>query len=141
MEFRIIMLLADINFVIDLLRKKYDLKDLKDKVEKEIISISLITLSELYTGLHYIKSKLGENTYRKKEFELRAALLTFDILKLNAQIMESAGSMRRTRLAEGKTIDLVDLIIGATALFYDAKAIISRNFSHFNCWELPIIQY
>lgn len=135
------MIIADTTFVIDLLRNRGNVSHVQKNILQDSIGLSLISISELFTGLFYTKRKLGEAVFLKKSKELKSVLLSFDILSLNEAIMELSGQMRGILLYQGAKIDLIDLIIGATAKYYNAKSIITRNRLHFTCWELPILEY
>ncbi|MHA1919073.1 MAG: type II toxin-antitoxin system VapC family toxin, partial [Promethearchaeota archaeon] len=127
------MILADTTFVIDLLRNRYNVKKIKVGLENVNIALSMISISEIYTGLYYSKSVLGEKLFKKKQEDVQKILLNLDILELNENIVISAGEMRANRLLNGKPIDIVDLIIGATGKFYNVDSIITRNNKHFDC--------
>lgn len=135
------MILTDTTFIIDLLRNRHDVEQIKDDFENKNFALSLISISEIYTGLHYTKLKLGEETFKKKLKGVQKILLNFDILELNEEIMISAGKMRANRLSKGKPIDMVDLIIGATGKFYNTESIITRNIKHFECWGINLVEY
>ncbi|MHA1602216.1 MAG: PIN domain-containing protein [Promethearchaeota archaeon] len=135
------MILADTTFIIDLLRNRYDVDQLGEKFKNNNISLSMISISEIYTGLYYTKSKLGEKSFKRKLKEVQSILLNFDILELNEEIMIMAGKMNANRLLEGKAIDMVDLLIGATGKFYHTNSIITRNIKHFECWEINLVNY
>ncbi|MHA1646530.1 MAG: hypothetical protein ACTSVL_03060, partial [Promethearchaeota archaeon] len=83
----------------------------------------------------------GEKSFKRKLKEVQSILLNFDILELNEEIMIMAGKMNANRLLEGKAIDMVDLLIGATGKFYHANSIITRNIKHFECWEINLVNY
>ena len=135
------MILTDTTFIIDLLRNRHDIDHIKENFENENIALSLISIGEIYTGLYYTKSKLGEKSFKKKLKEVQNILLNFDILELNENIMICAGEMSANRLLKGKPIDMVDLIIGATGNFYNVKSIITRNIKHFDCWGIHLVNY
>ena len=135
------MLLADTTFVVDLLRNRHNVKKVQKNYESENIGLSVISISELYTGLYYTQQKLGEEIFNKKLKDLQKILLNFDIMELNEEIMAFAGEMRALQLLKGKTIDMMDLIIGATGKFYHVGSIITRNTAHFECWKIPLVDY
>lgn len=135
------MILTDTTFIIDLLRNRNDVEKIKDDFENENIALSLISISEIYTGLYYTKSKLGEKLFKVKLNEVQNILLNIDILELNEEIMIFAGKMRANRLLKGEPIDMVDLVIGATGEFYNVKSIITRNIKHFECWGIHLVSY
>ena len=135
------MLLADTTFVIDLLRNRHNVSEVQKRHENENIGLSLLSISELYTGLYYTQQKLGEEIFNQKLKDLQNILLNFDIMDSNEVIMVFAGEMRANQLMKGNTIDMVDLIIGATSKFYHVSSIITRNIAHFECWKIPLIDY
>ncbi len=135
------MILADTTFIIDLLRNRHDVEQIKEDFGNKNIAVSLISISEIYTGLYYTKSKLGEESFKKKLKEIQNILLNFEILELNEEIMISAGKMSANRLLKGKPIDMVDLVIGAIGKFYNVKSIITRNIKHFECWGINLVNY
>ena len=135
------MILADTTFIIDLLRNRHDVKQIKENFENENIALSLISISEIYTGLYYTKSKLGEESFKKKLKDVQNTLLNYEILEMNEEIMIYAGKMSANRILKGNPIDMVDLVIGATGKFYNVKSIITRNIKHFECWGIKIVNY
>ncbi|MHA1672928.1 MAG: type II toxin-antitoxin system VapC family toxin [Promethearchaeota archaeon] len=135
------MILADSTLVIDLLRQRHGVKDILKQYQQTSLAISLISIAELYTGLHYTQKKLGNKIFEQKKKELESTLAQFEILELNADIMILAGKIRAQRLLEGIPIDSSDLIIGATGFFFHATGIMTRNTPHFECWQIPIIKY
>ncbi|UYP44172.1 hypothetical protein NEF87_000457 [Candidatus Lokiarchaeum ossiferum] len=135
------MILADTTFVIDLLRSRHNVTTLQKKMKDETIGLSLLSISELYTGLYYTKNKLGDEVFTKKEGILQKVLSHFEIFELNEAIMVLAGKKRAAQIVAGNPIDLVDLIIGASAKYFCADAILTRNISHFNCWNINILDY
>ncbi len=135
------MILADSTLVIDLLRQRHGVQDILKQYQQSYLAISLISIAELYTGLHYTRKKLGNKIFEQKKKELESTFAQFEILELNADIMMLAGKMRAQRLLEGNPIDLGDLIIGATGFFFHATGIMTRNIPHFECWQIPIVKY
>lgn len=134
------MILVDSNFLIDLLRGNRDFSVFREKVTDETYSISLLTLSELYSGVYYMGHKYGKTYLTKLINPLKSLLTHFIILNLNEDIMELAGEMSGKLKSEGRVIELMDLIIGATATYYNAKYIVTNNKKHFECWNIPFIE-
>ena len=135
------MLLADTTFVIDLLRNRHNVREVQKDYGSENIGLSLISISELYTGLYYTQQKLREEIFSEKLKDLQNILLNFDIMELNEDIMVFAGEMRAKQLLKGVTIDMMDLIIGATGKFYHVNSILTRNTTHFECWQISLVDY
>ncbi len=135
------MILADTTFVIDLLRNRHNVKKIQEIIKDEPIGLSLLSIGELYTGLHYTQMKLGLDSFIQKEKDLQKILTRFEIFELNEAIMILAGKTSAIQLIDGNPIAMVDLIIGATAKYYCVDSILTRNLKHFSCWNLNLIDY
>lgn len=107
------MVILDTNIIIDHLRQKERdtalIKAAKEKTKKNL-SISTITIQELYEG----KSTIKQN----EEEYLLATITPLNILSYNYEIAQTAGKIARDL---NKPIELADAAIAATAIVNEAS--------------------
>lgn len=126
------MILADTTFIIDLINSdsgaiaKAKLID-EDQIQ---IFISSITVQEYLRGIYY-KFYSDEDLLHKKLYAAESDLARFQTIDFDYQIAKIAGSIDADLTVNGKQVGLADVIIGATAKFYDL-IILTRNSDHFN---------
>ncbi len=116
--------LLDTDTIIYFLNKNSSVKARMEKEGLKNISISIITLFELYFGAynsHRIKGNI--NTINK----LRNAIHIFQI---NDSILNSFGKTKTFLKKGGELIGDFDLVIATTALAHDLT-LITNNISHF----------
>src|SRR6056297_1352832 len=135
------MIIVDTNVIIDIERGKDNVKRSISQYPDEIFSISLISVVELFDGVGYTKSKLGEDFSNKKATNLRKILSDFSILPLNRDLMELVGLKQGELRSKGFIFDLEDIIIGISGEKYNANLLITRNKKHFKHFSIPIESY
>jgi tRNA(fMet)-specific endonuclease VapC len=86
---------------------------------------SSITVAELSVGAHLAQ--------RKDALEKTLHLLEIvEIIDLDARIAIEAGEIYASLVKKGKTVELTDCLIAATALSTGITKIVTRNIKHFD---------
>ncbi len=120
--------LIDTDVIIDFLRgHPQSIAFIKSSVD--IISISTVSIAELYSGVK------GET----EKQELNDFLNLFPILDVTSEIAVKAGSFRNTYLKSHR-LGLGDALIGATALHHGLK-VKTLNCKHFPMFENLVPPY
>ena len=135
------MIIVDSTVLIDIERGRDPIKQLLEQYSSEEIAISMITIRKMYVGLGVTLKKRGEKAYFLKRSHIEQILEDFVFYDINQAILERAGIKEGELLSDGITIDSNDLIIGATAEFYKADKIITRNSVLFDVWSIQIESY
>ena len=123
--------LIDSDYVANYLGAKPYATELLSSLLAEGISISLITFGEIYEGIYY-----GRDPQRS-EVVFRQFLRSVDILPLNRSIMQRFGRIRGDPRQRGQLIGDPDILIAATALYYDL-ILLTRNQKHFQ--RIPLLK-
>lgn len=128
------MVILDTNIIIDHLRQSPDkvsfLRKVSNKISKENLSISVISIQELYEG----QSTKKEN----KEKYLLATISPLKILPYTYEIAKLAGEIAREYKGN---IELADAAIAATTII-NGGSLFSLNKKHFQgIRELEIVSF
>ena len=102
------MVILDTNILIDALRKKSEktfLEEILETTSKEDLSISVITIQELYQGRSVMESE--------KEKDMQTLLAPLKILPYSYDVAKQAGEIVREKQYE---ITFADAAIAATAI-------------------------
>jgi tRNA(fMet)-specific endonuclease VapC len=116
--------LVDSDWVIDYLRGREEAVNLLRSMAPDGIAISILTFGEVYQGVLFGRDR--ENNERAFRNFLRGA----DVLTLNRSIMRRYAELRGNLRAQGQIIDVPDLLIAATAIYYHL-IIVTRNLTDF----------
>jgi tRNA(fMet)-specific endonuclease VapC len=116
--------LVDSDWVIDYLRGREEAVSLLRSMAPDGIAISILTFGEVYQGVLFGRDR--ENNERAFRNFLRGA----DVLTLNRSIMRRYAELRGNLRAQGQIIDVPDLLIAATAIYYHL-IIVTRNLTDF----------
>ncbi len=116
--------LIDTDILIYSLKGKEEVLDNFRKKREEPKSISVITYGELIHGAK--KSKYEE----KNLANVRRLIEIFPVIHVTPAIMETFGEIKAKLEKEGRIIDDMDLLIGATALTHNL-ILVTNNVSHF----------
>ena len=126
------MVVLDTSIIIDHLRSSRSrpslLRDIVEKYPKESFALSLLSVQELYEG----QSSLSE----AKEKDLLATISPLKLLPYTYEIAKSAGIIARD---VGRSIELADAAIAATAIANRAKLYTLnlrdfRDIPHLDLW-------
>jgi tRNA(fMet)-specific endonuclease VapC len=121
------MVCLDTAFIADLFRKNPDAeRKLKELVEaNEAISVTVITLAELYQGAY----KSSRSNVEKARIE--QIKRNFLILEMDERDAEKFGELASFLEKSGKKVSDRDVLIAAIAISKGEKAIVTRNAKHF----------
>ena len=117
--------LIDTDWIIDYLKSVIPVEKKIRELYTQGLAVSIISLAELYEGVHSSK-------YPAKEKELLDRFFESDlkILGINENICNIFGQERSKLRKRGKLIDNFDLLIASTALNYKLT-ILTNNRKHF----------
>lgn len=134
------MKILDTNVLIDLDQHPEKFKESIEKLATEnILYISSVTVFELWWGAYYSHLKKKKNDNLGKEFD--EFLSAFVIINLDSEIAIKASTISVNLQLVGKTIDLHDLYIAATAKILDVP-LVTNNIKHFeDIKDLAIIKW
>ena len=94
----------------------------------ESLSISFMTLSELYFGA-YKSQKVNYNLLNVERLKS-----TLTVLESNSNVCETFGRLKTSLFQRGNPIDDADIFIAACALVHD-KILITNNEKHFRMMQ------
>jgi len=123
--------LVDSDWVVDYLAGRQQAVSLLTSVWQDGIAISLITFGEIYEGIYY-----GRDPQRS-EAVFRQFLRSVDVLPLNRSIMQRFARLRGDLRQRGQLIGDPDILIAATALYYNLT-LLTRNRSHYQ--HIPLLK-
>ena len=123
--------LVDSDWVVDYLAGKQQAVSLLTSVWQDGIAISLITFGEIYEGIYY-----GRDPQRS-EAVFRQFLRSVDVLPLNRSIMQRFAHIRGDLRQRGQLIGDPDILIAATALYYNLT-LLTRNKNHYQ--RVPLLK-
>ncbi len=132
------MVCLDTCFIADLFRKNSDAeKKLLDLVNAgEEISITIISVAELYYGAYKSKRKAQEKV------KVKEAVEKFNIFELELVGAEKFGALMSDLDRTGNKIADRDVLIAAIALSHGEKSIVTRNEKDFaKISELSVTTY
>lgn len=108
------MVVLDTNIIIDHLRQSSDkktyLKTLVKKFGESNLAISIITVQEIYEG--------KSTQEREQEEKFLDTISHFKILPYTFEVAQFAGEIARDL---GRSIELADAVIAATAIIHDCQ--------------------
>jgi tRNA(fMet)-specific endonuclease VapC len=117
--------LVDTDWVIHWLNGHEKIRRRLDEVKEEGLAVSVISLAELYEGVHY-----GRNR-RAAEDGLRGFLMGADLLSVDQATAEVFGRERGRLRTARKIIGDFDLMIAASALRH-SLTLLTNNRRHFD---------
>ncbi len=125
------MWLADTTFIIDLVNNDEGAVKMAQIIDRmhSVVFISAITIQEYLRGIYYLfGNKL--NQIDKKLSKAEGDLARFSGLELNYNVAKAAAKIDADLTRKGEQIGYADVLIGATAQFYQLT-ILTRNDKHF----------
>jgi tRNA(fMet)-specific endonuclease VapC len=134
--------LADTTFIIDLINNDEGAVEKAKTIDKKrsIVFISAITVQEYLRGIYYLfgnKPKQFDEKLSKAEGDLAR----FSGIDLNYNVAKTAAKIDADLTRNGEQIGYADVLIGATAQFYQLT-LLTRNKNHFEKIPgLPVESY
>ena len=119
------MILLDTDTCIRLLRGVRSVLQCRRETDEEV-AVCFMTVGELFYGAE--KSADPE----RNRLLVAQFLLSVRILQSGTDIMRRFGIIKATLQKKGKSLTDADLMIGATALSYDAR-LVTGNTRHYDC--------
>jgi len=116
--------LVDTDWIIDYLKGKKTIVEKLQKLFDEGLTMSVISLAELYEGIFASKNP------KKHLNALQDFLSGIVVLGITDEICKTFGKLRAEQRKTGIIIDNFDLLIGSTALVHDLT-ILTDNIKHF----------
>lgn len=116
--------LVETDWAVHWLRGREDVINELSELQAQGIGLSIISLAELYTGIHYSTDivKAGQ--------ELDDFLSFITVLGVNQEICRIFGEENARLRKDGRIIGDFDLLIAATCLYYGLK-LLTNNRRHF----------
>ena len=124
------MVCLDTSFIIDILRGKISISEVKNKFDSlnEQIFIPSPAIIELVRGL-YLRDSIKNIKENEKE-NINNFLSSFQVLDLRKESAIKTGEIEAELRNMGEIIDLEDIMIGAIALTNN-ETVITKNKKHF----------
>jgi len=116
--------LVDTDWIIDYLKGKKSIVNKLQKLFDEGLTISVISLAELYEGIFASKEP------KKHLNALQCFLSGIVVLGITDEVCQTFGKLRVEQRKTGVIIDNFDLLIGSTALVHNLT-ILTDNIKHF----------
>ena len=117
-------MILDTCFLIDVLRGKEEVEDLEKELEERSLSVSSVSVMELWEGIHSVDSSHGEKQVVKKLLEqLKDA-------EFGKETAKKAGKISAELQQDGLSIEIEDIMIAATAL-ENKETVVTGNDKHF----------
>ena len=125
------MWLADTTFIIDLVNNDKGAVKMASKLDSmhSIVFISAITIQEYLRGIYYLFGN-KPNQIDEKLAKAEGDLARFSGIDLNYNVAKAAAKIDADLTREGEQIGYADVLIGATAQFYQLT-LLTRNKDHF----------
>ncbi|MDP2918609.1 MAG: type II toxin-antitoxin system VapC family toxin [Dehalococcoidia bacterium] len=116
--------LVDTDWIIHYLNGHRKIVSKVKSLKKDGLSISIISLAELYEGVYYSTASVDN------ERALSDFLSEVSIVEINEEVCKIFGKERGRLRREGKTISDFDLLIAATCLLW-GLTLLTNNRRHF----------
>ncbi|MBI3027223.1 PIN domain-containing protein [Candidatus Woesearchaeota archaeon] len=130
------MACLDTTFLVDLLRGKKEISDLKEELSKSepILAVAAPSIMELWAGACLAKASAAE---KEKISELLESL---EILNLDEKSAKEAGEIEAGLIGEGQIIETEDVMIAAIAKVHGEK-IVTRDSHYTKIHGLNVLKY
>ncbi|MHA1444375.1 MAG: PIN domain-containing protein [Candidatus Hodarchaeales archaeon] len=132
------MWLADTTFIIDLINNDEGAVEKAKNIDRNrsIVFISAITVQEYLSGIYYLFGNIPEQ-FDEKLTRAEGDLARFSGIDLNYNVAKAAAKIDADLTRNGEQIGYADVLIGATAHFYQLT-LLTRNKNHFK--RIPGLQ-
>lgn len=124
--------LADTTFIIDLVNNDEGAVKMAAKIDSmhSIVFISAITIQEYLRGIYYLFGN-KPNQIDEKLSKAEGDLARFSGIDLNYNVAKAAAKIDADLTRKGEQIGYADVLIGATAQFYQLT-LLTQNKDHFD---------
>ncbi len=132
------MWLADTTFIIDLVNNDEEAVKMAGKIDSmhSIVFITTITIQEYLRGIYYLFGN-KQDQIDEKLSKAEGDLVRFSWIDLNYNIAKAAAQIDADLTRKGMQIGYADVLIGATAQFYQLT-LLTRNKNHFD--RIPLLK-
>ena len=129
-------MILDSTFLIDVLRGADSVEDLISDLDASGAAfVSAVTTMELFEGIH-----LADPTEREQA-AVETLLTDVNELPFDRECAMRAGRISADLTSAGTSVDVADVMIGATALVHE-RPVVTRNVDHFDRIEgIEVISY
>ena len=117
--------LLDTDWIIDHLNGKKEVTSRIERLAKDGIGVSMISVAELFEGVY------GSRDYEKSIKALESFLRGFTIINIDIEACKIFGRERNRLRKMGKTIGDFDLLIGSLCLRHNL-VLLTNNRTHFD---------
>ncbi len=130
------MAVLETTFVIDLLRGKPQIKELKDELDKTeaTLAIAAPSVMEIWSGAEL------SNVPESERVKINELLLSLIVLVLDEKAAKKAGEIEAGLLKAGQPIDTEDVMIAAIALVNGEK-VVTRDAHYSRIPGLRVLKY
>jgi tRNA(fMet)-specific endonuclease VapC len=126
----------DTTFLVDLLRGKSEVKDLKDELSKSESVLAAASPSVMEIWLGACLSKASE---REKE-KINQLMISLEILNLDTKSAKEAGEIEAGLISKGQPIETEDMMIAAIAKINGEK-VVTRDGHYTKIQGLKVLKY
>jgi len=123
------LILADTSFLIDLVDGDRGAIDRSKELEDEPLYLSSISVHEYLFGVYYRFSE-NRSLLQRKLAMAENAFNAFKTLPMSKSIARMSAMIQASLVREGRQVDINDVYIGATAVYYGAY-LLTRDKEHF----------
>jgi predicted nucleic acid-binding protein len=116
----------DTSIIVEIERRNEKIIEfIENLLEKHEIFISVVVLSEIFTGT-YLRIDYEKATQKAKELFSK-----FEIIPLNMEIAEIIGQISAFLITNGSIIEYQDVAIAATFVYKRGEYLLTKNKKHF----------
>lgn len=130
------MACLDTTFLVDLLRGKEDIRNLKDELSKTESSLAVASPSIMELWLGACQAKASEQEKEK----INQLLLSLEILSLDENSAKEAGEIEAELLNKGQIIEIEDIMTAAIAKMNGEK-VVTRDGHYARIPGLKVLKY
>ena len=130
------MVCLETTFLIDLLRGKNSIRELKDEIDKgkEQVTITSISVMEIWAGANFSRSS------PKEKEKINDLLAGHEILDFDIRAAKEAGEIEAELMSKGTPIDIEDVMIAAIAKVNGEK-LVTRDNHYGSISGLRVLKY
>lgn len=114
------MIILDTSFIIDLHKGSGAVKPILDEMRGKGVGVTVVSLFEIYAGLHHRRKKEEEKIFRR-------FFSTVRLLAMDRSSAEEASKIMGELMRIGSQVNALDAIIAGIAVANGAETIISKD--------------